>query len=46
MLINQMWMYLFFELIVLMAVFLYMKYKHERLCKRLTTEIENGHEFN
>ena len=46
MLIGQLWMYLFFELVVLMALFLYMQYSHEQLCRRLTDKIESGHEFN
>ena len=38
--------YIFFELIVLMAVFAYTKYKHEKLCRKLTEKIEQGYEFN
>ena len=43
---GELWMYLFFELVVLMAVFAYMRYRHERLCNRLTNMINEGHEFN
>ena len=46
MLTGELWMYLIFELIVLMAIFIYMKHKHERLCSRLTKKIEEGHVFN
>ena len=45
-LINQLWIYIFFEMIVLMALFFYTKYRHETLCKRLTQKIEEGYEFN
>ena len=43
---GEHWMYLIFELVVLMAIFIYMKHKHERLCSRLTKKIEEGHVFN
>lgn len=46
MLTGELWMYIMFELVVLMAIFLYMKYRHETLCRRLTCKIEEGHEFN
>ena len=46
MIIGQLWIYLFFELVVLMALFIYTLQKHERLCKRLTEKIENGYEYN
>ena len=46
MLTGELWMYLIFELVVLMAIFIYMKHKHERLCSRLTKKIEEGHVFN
>jgi hypothetical protein len=46
MLTGELWIYLVFELVVLMVLFLYMQYKHETLCKNLTEKIENGHEFN
>lgn len=45
-LINQLWIYIFFEMIVLMALFFYTKYCHEKLCSRLTQKIEEGYEFN
>lgn len=45
MLIGELWIYLFFELVVLMLLFTYMRHKHESLCKRLTKKIEEGHEF-
>lgn len=46
MLINQLWIYIFFEMVVLMALFFYTKHRHETLCKRLTQKIEEGYEFN
>ena len=46
MIMGELWMYLFFELVVLMALFIYTQQRHERLCKRLTEKIENGHEYN
>ncbi len=39
MLINELWLYLFFELVILMSIFLYMRHRHENLCKRLTATI-------
>ena len=45
-LINQLWIYIFFEMVVLMALFFYTKYRHEKLCRRLTQKIEEGYEFN
>ena len=45
-LIGQLWIYLIFELVVLMTLFLYMQYRHESLCSRLTKKIEEGYEFN
>ena len=45
MLTGELWMYLIFELVVLMAIFIYMKHKHETLCSRLTKKIEEGHVF-
>ena len=45
-LIGQMWFYLFFELVILMALFIYTRYRHERLCSRLTQKIESGYEYN
>ena len=46
MLIDQLWLYIVFELFILMIIFIYMQYKHETLCSRLTQKIEGGHEFN
>ena len=40
MLTGELWLYLFFELVVLMALFIYMRQKHENLCRRLTEKIE------
>ena len=40
MLTGELWMYLAFELIVLMLIFVYMQQKHESLCRRLTIKIE------
>ena len=45
-LIGQMWFYLFFELVILMALFIYTKHRHEKLCSTLTQKIESGYEFN
>lgn len=42
MLINELWLYLFFELVILMSIFLYMRHRHENLCKRLTATILSG----
>jgi phosphatidylglycerophosphate synthase len=44
--INQLWIYIFFEMVVLMALFFYTKYRHETLCRRFTQKIEEGYEFN
>ena len=46
MIIGHLWFYLFFELVILMVLFIYTQQKHERLCKRLTKKIENEHEYN
>ena len=46
MLIDEMWFYLFFEIVILMLLFVYTRYKHERLCSRLTQKIESGYEYN
>lgn len=40
MLIGELWFYLFFELVILMSIFMYMRYKHEKMCQRLTNKIE------
>ena len=40
MLTGELWLYLFFELVILMALFIYMRHKHESLCRRLTNKIE------
>lgn len=45
-LIQQLWLYLFFELVILMAIFTYMRYRHERLSQRITEKIENGYEYH
>lgn len=45
MLIGELWFYLFFELVILMAFFLYMQYKHEQLSSRITKKIESGYEY-
>ena len=45
-LIGQMWFYLFFELVILMALFAYTRYRHEKLCSTLTQKIESGYEYN
>ena len=46
MLIDQLWLYIVFEMVVLMALFLYTQYKHETLSERLRKKIESGYEFN
>ena len=38
-LIGHLWLYLFFEFIILGGVYLYMRHSHEKLCKNLITEI-------
>ena len=45
-LIGQLWFYLVFELVILMALFIYTRYRHEKLCDTLTKKIESGHEYN
>ena len=45
-LIGQMWFYLFFELVILMVLFVYTRYRHEKLCSTLTRKIESGYEYN
>ena len=40
MLVEELWLYLVFELVVLMILFIYMQQKHEALCSRLTKEID------
>ena len=42
MLTGELWIYLIFELVFLMALFLYMQRKHEALCRSLTKKIENN----
>ena len=44
--IDQLWLYIAFEMVVLMALFFYTQYRHETLCKRLTKKIEEGYEYN
>ena len=46
MLTGVLWLYFIFELVVLMIIFTYMRYKHELLCKRLTKKIDEGYEFS
>ena len=45
MLIGELWLYLFFELVILMAIFLYMQHKHEKLSIRIRHKIEDGYEY-
>ena len=45
MLIGELWLYLFFELVILMAIFLYMQHRHEQLSSNLTKKIESGYEY-
>ena len=40
--IRQPWLYFVFELVVLNGILVYMRYKHERFCRRFTTEIREG----
>lgn len=46
MLIGEIWFYLFFELVILMILFIYTRNRHEKLCSVLTKKIEDGYEFN
>ena len=46
MLAGHLWLYLFYELVILMILFFYMQQRHERLCSRLTKKIESGYEYN
>lgn len=46
MLIGELWLYFFFELVVLMIIFVYMRFMHERMCRTLTEKIEEGYEWN
>ena len=46
MLTGELWIYIMFEVVVLVSLFLYMQYRHESMCQRLTKQIEDGHEFN
>lgn len=39
--IKQPWIYFVFELTLLNVVFFYMRYSHERICRSITTRIEN-----
>ena len=45
MLTGHLWLYIFFEFVILGAIFLYMQYRHEKLCKNLTINIESGYDF-
>ena len=36
------WLYLLFELTVMNILFLYMRYRHEKLCRGMRTELENN----
>ncbi len=45
MLSGELWLYFVFELVVLMIIFIYMRYKHEKLCKILTNKIEEEYDF-
>ena len=44
-LVGQLWLYIFFEIFILGAIFLYMQHRHEKLCKELTAKIESGYDF-
>lgn len=39
-LIGELWVYLFFELVILMAIFTYMRYRHEKLSRNIIKKIE------
>lgn len=39
-LIGELWIYLFFELVILMAIFIYMRYRHETLSIKIMKKIE------
>lgn len=41
-LIGQPWLYFVFEIIVMTALFIYMRSKHEKLCNRLTEALQQG----
>ncbi len=45
MLIGQLWIYLFFELVILMGIFTYMRHCHEKLSQHITDKIESGYEY-
>ena len=40
--IGQPWLYFIFELVVLNALLIYMTVRHERICRSLTTALQNG----
>lgn len=42
MLLKMPWLYFAFELVVLNILLVYMVVRHERICKRLTKNVENG----
>lgn len=42
---GSLWLYILFELIVLMAIFIYMQNRHERLSRTITKKIEDGYEY-
>ncbi|MBR7135203.1 MAG: CDP-alcohol phosphatidyltransferase family protein [Bacteroidaceae bacterium] len=44
MLLGELWLYLFFELIILMGIFLYMRHCHEKLCRTITKKTD-GNEY-
>lgn len=45
MLTGELWLYLFFELVILMIIFIYMQARHEALSKRIAKKIEDGYEY-
>ena len=45
MLVGHLWLYIFFEIVILGTIFLYMQHRHEKLCKELLTQIDNGYDF-
>ena len=45
MLIGELWFYLFFELVILMAIFAYMRYRHESLSAHITKKLQQGYEY-
>ena len=43
-LMGELWIYLFFELFILMAIFIYMRYCHEKLCRTISSKTDKYNE--